>query len=249
MQATLVAFYGYDKPREFLRLIAECQNMVGHLLGGAFNSYPLEQVHGTIIGLEASVEGNRVLNRNFQDIKHDREMLMDQLIGLWRSFNPFAVQLCGWQDKEYSFRNGMNESPYEGSFFIRGGLSGAMGWPITRKDSGVATPTTLYDLRKLLEAEANVLHRWHRDPNFKDNDFFFRIGLTPLEDSNPIVENARVKMRRYMSEHDPVELTIRPEDLTAVAYTDNKLPWELDGRNRRTLQDVTSAWIRKVYKR
>jgi hypothetical protein len=249
MQATLVAFYGFDKPQQFVHLIAECQNWAGHLLGGAFNSYPLEQVHGTIIGLEGSVEGERILNRNFRDIGQDREMLIYEMIRQCRSFEPFTIRLGGWQDKEYGFRNGMNESPYEGSFFVRGGLSGAMGWPVAETESGDETTRRLYDLRKMLEVEANVLHRWHRDPNFIDNDFFFRIGLTPLQDSDPLVETARSEMRRYMSQHDSVELVIRPETLTVVAYTDNKLPWESDPQNRRNLEDVTTGWIREVYGR
>ena len=247
MQATLVAFYGYNKPDEFLHLIYECQKKVGTLLGGSFNTYPLEQVHATIIGLEGSSCADKVFNLNFRDIGQDREILFDQVIDVWRRVVPFTVSLGGWQDKPYEFENGMKESPYEGSFFIRGKLAGSMGWPIEKTGSRVTYPDTLFQLRKRFETKANVLHRWHRNPEFRDNDFFFRLGVTPLPDDHPAVENARKLMRKFVSCRSPVELMIGPDDLTIVAYEDNKLPWKPDSGNRRTVENISADWLRAIY--
>lgn len=252
MQATLVSVYGFDKSKDFVNLIAQCQVKVGRLLDGNFISYPLEQVHATVIGLEGSISAGSLLNDNFRDKNRepepeDREMDPEQVITVWKSANPFTIQLGGWKDTRYGFRNLMKESPYKGSFFIRNNLVGAMGWPVKVDDHGVTFPTTLFTLRKAFETKANVLHRWHRKPD-RDNDFFFRLGQTCLPDDHQLVEDARGEMRDYMAGLEPpIYLKLNPQKWTVVAYTDNKLPWEQKADNRRSQSKVTTHWLRNVY--
>ena len=252
MQATLVSVYGFEKSEEFVDLIAQCQRKVGDLLDGKFKSYPLEQVHATIIGLEGKVFDDKLLNDNFRDKKReptpeDREMDLDQVLEVWRSATPFTIQLGAWKkDTDYSFHNYMNESPYEGSFFIRNNLVGAMGWPAELGDHGATLTRALFTLRKAFETKANALHRWHRKPG-EDNDFFFRLGQTCLPDDHQLVDDARREMRDHMASLEPLYLELNPKKWIVVAYTDNKLPWEQKADNRRSQSDVTSQWLRAVY--
>src|SRR5437867_2311360 len=63
MQVTLVSHYG-PKSGKVLELVRVCQETLSRNLGAAFRSYEVEQVHGTIIGLEGKRIGNTVKNQN-----------------------------------------------------------------------------------------------------------------------------------------------------------------------------------------
>src|SRR5262245_61383548 len=65
---TLVAYYG-DKPEPLGALLGELQDCLQDYLGDAFRPYALAQVHATIIGLEGTPEGSRVINTNYLQLR------------------------------------------------------------------------------------------------------------------------------------------------------------------------------------
>ena len=65
MQATLVSFYG-NKLKELEKFILACQKRIIEIIGTSFLPYELEQVHGTIIGLEGYRVADKIQNASFE---------------------------------------------------------------------------------------------------------------------------------------------------------------------------------------
>jgi hypothetical protein len=63
MDVTLVSYYG-EKPSAIAKLIDGVIDALHGELGNAFRAYSQNQVHGTIIGLEGSRLGNRIINKS-----------------------------------------------------------------------------------------------------------------------------------------------------------------------------------------
>src|SRR3974390_1879197 len=61
MEVTLVSFYG-EKPSEVTQLMIYLQDLLASALSAGFRPYQLEQVHGTIVGLEGRRSGTTILN-------------------------------------------------------------------------------------------------------------------------------------------------------------------------------------------
>lgn len=169
MQVTLVAFYG-EKPKELLHLIQYLQNLLAERLLSAFHPYQLEQVHGTIIGLEGHRGDTSIHNLN-----SDAAVAPSLLLSFLRSpdFRPTTVRIGGYRHyHEYPFQSrGMH--PYLRSFSIQGAIAVAMGWPASESQF----PTSLDELRRQFESRLAVRHKWHRKPGDVDN-CVFRSKLT-----------------------------------------------------------------------
>src|SRR6266850_8186281 len=74
MQTTLVGYYG-DKTGNVLELIRSCQDRLSELLLSSFRPYELEQVHGTIIGLEGCRVGDSIKNENFKNFRNEERLM------------------------------------------------------------------------------------------------------------------------------------------------------------------------------
>jgi hypothetical protein len=217
MQVTLVAFYG-DKPPELAQLITYLQDTLASSLGAAFRPYQLEQVHGTLVGLEGNRTGSTI-----QNVNSGLPVDASRLLSFLRSdFPSITVRVGGYpRHQEFPFTSrGMH--PYLRSFSVQDEIALAMGWPV---DSGAVN--SLDHLRWRFASELNVRHKWHKQEGDCDNDFFFVIGRVDRRLLNTtrlqgVAEHVRVSLAGL----DGVLATIGPATLRLVAYLDPQLPTE-----------------------
>ncbi len=219
MQATLVSFYG--KKQEALKnFIVACQDKVLETIGGSFLPYEIEQVHGTIIGLEGVRYAGKIKNANFE-VSLEQERLVDlaTLLAFVQSdrLKPIDLKIGGYSSvfKGFSSRG---EVPFNRSFSIQGDIVVIMGWSL----EAVLGHRPLDDYRRSFN-EVNVLHKWHRGSTEIDDDFYLVLGRV-----QSLSEDAKVTlvdvMRQYLSTQMSINVTIEKKCLSIVGYIDPQLP-------------------------
>ena len=224
MDVTLVAYYG-DKPTLIAKLIQDAISELSNLLGGGFSPYSLQQVHGTIIGLEGRRADKHIINTNYSEIRNElRSLDLNAALQMLKqeSLLPFDVTIGGFSDGgQYSFTS-RGVVPYLRSFSLQGHYAVAMGWPYTNDEYS----RSIDKLRRAFN-QANILHKYHGSPDSEDNDFFFVLGNVVKEYIDPIqLEEAQGHMRSFFATYKPVRVPISRDCLRVVAYVDAKLPPE-----------------------
>jgi hypothetical protein len=221
MQLTLVSHYG-EKPSEFAAMIRELQDRVSVSLGESFHPYAVEQVHGTIIGLECTSMDGAVCCENFLRLRHEhRAFDFGAMLNYLRQLSGFDLQVGGFRsNKDYGFLS-QNQSPFIRSFSIQRETAVAMGWPV----EGANFPRALDGLRRALEP-FGALRKWAWREGEVDNDFYFVLGrvIGSLADSNR--QEIERRLREQLASLKPLTLRISPASLAFIAYSDLRLPLE-----------------------
>jgi hypothetical protein len=220
VQLTLVSQYG-AKPAPFAVLLSELQCQLAAILGPCFTPYHLDQIHGTIAGLEGERIGSRIRNENFRRHR-DAERFIDfpGLFSLVRAMKPFSIRIGGFQQStDYGFKSN-SAHPFIRSFSIQETIAVAMGWPW--EDGRYSD--AVFQLRKSLEG-CGVLHKWHRHECDHDNDFFLVLGRVNRDN----VAGDRLKqvediLRHQLAARKPLDLEINCDTLALIAYEDPQLP-------------------------
>jgi len=235
MQASIVALYG-PKTDAFGSFLAYCQDTVAEIIGLQFRRYEIDQVHGTLIGLERDAshrEGFRNLNY-WQKRRVDITMDFNGLLGFLRQAVrlPFQIQIGGFEDREYPFAS-RAQRPYERSFSVQGSNVVLVGWPMknlalstaTGIDESVSYPVVLQSIRQGAQGYG-VLHAYHSRPVDVDNDFFLRLGVIADADSieADTLQNLHDQMRMVLASHSPHVVTIDLSDLCVAFYESPELP-------------------------
>ncbi|MCB0630202.1 MAG: hypothetical protein R2824_25375 [Saprospiraceae bacterium] len=225
MQLSLVSYYG-EKPESLRRLILSLQQQLSRDLGEAFRPYALEQVHGTITGIETAVEGGEIYSKWYTE-NRGRKVPID-LEGLTAYLqsqlpNP-KIRIGGYRPEEdYGFTS-RGQHPFLRSFSIQGNIAVAMGWPVAFTENGPAYNMDLFALRTAFE-RFHLCHKWNRD-DYQDNDFFFVLGKLNNAELEPAeLENIVQSIRQLLATQQGL-ITLVPESLSVVAYTDTELPLE-----------------------
>jgi hypothetical protein len=216
MQVTLVAHYG-AKPSALSVLIRQLQQRLQDLLGEGFHSYELEQVHGTVIGLEGCHLGSVVRNE-YSGLPMDLTGLVEFLRG--PRLRSIQIQVGGYQPGgEYAFRS-RQAHPYLRSFSIQRDSALAMGWPIKQGDF----TNSLEQLRREFQ-EFGVRHKWHRTSSEIDNDFFVVLGkVNPETTDAAALESSTGIIRSELASYGKTLVEINRTTLRLVGYWDRQLP-------------------------
>jgi hypothetical protein len=220
MQVTLVAHYG-DKPAALSALVGHLQGKLHDLLGRVFRAYELEQVHGTVIGLEGCRVGPRLMNQHSRSPMNLRGAL--EFVGGPR-FRPISVQIGGYHASgAYPFES-RNTHPYLRSFSIqRAGardIAVALGWP---NEDG-SYPNSLDLLRRTFR-EYGISHKWHRTDDEIDNDFFFVLGTIDrnMTDVRALESTTKI-VRAELASCGETLIEIDRHTLQLVGYSNPQLP-------------------------
>ena len=143
-QLTLVSFYG-EKPGTFAVWIHEIQKALSAELGNDFELYSLEQIHGTIIGLEGTrVEDGVRSNNRLEHLGEERTFNFDGMLSFLRtSFGGCAIQVGGFQaNGDHSFRSqGQFGIGYQEQFLTNANILG------TRADNFLAQSFSVSNVR------------------------------------------------------------------------------------------------------
>lgn len=221
MQLTLVSHYG-EKATDCAQLIRNLQQFLAGSLGGSFRPYSVEQVHGTIVGLEGVRGGDRIRNENFRRYRHEERLVdLEGLLGFLRSSAApdFTIQIGSFDAaRDYGFIS-QGRHPFVRSFSVQGETAVAMGWPFENGEF----PPLLDQLRRRLQ-QFGVLHKWHQREEDVDNDFFFVLGHVAGSATPEQRTMAEQHLREQMARMTPLLLPVTLHTLSFVAYTDRQLP-------------------------
>jgi hypothetical protein len=243
MQLTFVSHYG-PKPAPFVEKIRLLQSVIAEQLGSRFKPYTVEQVHGTIIGLEGARFGTRIRNDNFGRFRGaerfiDFQGLLDFL--RTRPESNWDVRVGGYAlARDHGFTSA-GHHPFLRSFSVRGEIAVAMGWPHC---SGSFVPS-LDELRRAFQ-QFGALHKWHQCESDVDNDFFFVLGRVAQNTESAQRDAVQQIVREHLAAA-PLQLPVTRATLSFVAYLDPQLPPDTSQTFRVNDQQVTASLLAGIY--
>jgi hypothetical protein len=216
-----VALYGpkHGALRDFL---AGAQALIAEQLGDDFRPYSLDQIHATLIALDAASDPDTgaIVNAHYLAnagvaLDMDLPRVMDTLA---RHFaHPLGVRLGGILPGRHVPFTSQGQHLFERSFFARGNALVLVGWPTA---SLAGAGRRLDELRRDMNA-ANVLHKYHRRDGDVDDDFYLVVGHhrgAPAAALGRAVAAVRDRLAA-----DPVDLEISLADVKIVAADSHTL--------------------------
>ena len=241
MQVTLVSFHG-EKPDELASLIRDCQNKLLESLKSAFLPYHLDQVHGTVVGLEGWRFAERIQNKNYLDLRRETRLVDPTvLLEFVRSDNFPSIPLAigGYQHGEdYGFVS-RGDHPYQRSFSFRRDIAVAMGWPTERSEP-------LDKLRREFNT-VNVLHKEHPTKTAVDDDYYFVLGRVDRRfAADALLKDTAESIRAFLADR-PALITISRNALSIVAYLDTQLPLDTSSRFPVTDRNLDATALLDLY--
>lgn len=246
---SLVAFY-HHKPPNFTALIAELQTYLSQtsILKKKFQSYHLEQVHGTILGCEGLRTEQGIINKWF--LKNRQEIRYIDLEGLIQYFQssdrfPLNLRFGGYDPHlDYKFCS-RNQHPFSRSFQLqlspqKTTMAILIGWSFDRD-------CISFDLDRLRRnaQRFNCLHKHHSLPQTIDNDFYLCLGIIkkPLKPKD--ISLVQKKIRKILQAKPPIYISLEKKDLAFVKYQDPSLPIKTTQITR--LSEVTRDKFEELY--
>lgn len=212
-----VALYG-QKTGEVRNLLESVQATIARQLGTAFLPYTLEQIHGTLIGLNGVREHatGAVISQYYLEHRGARCMMdFERVLEILeeRFSRPLPIRIGGFSPGDETGFTSQGRHPHERTFSARNGALVLMGWPVSTIESqGAQRP--LDDLRRDMN-DANVLHRYHATVTDVDNDFHLVLGHYTNTTVGTLAETERI-VRRDLA-HDHVDVQVSRQRVRIVA--------------------------------
>jgi hypothetical protein len=197
-----VALYG-PKTGEVRDLLESVQATLARQLGAAFLPYALEQIHGTLIGLNAVREPatGALLSQYYLEHRGARCVMdFERVLKILeeRFSRPLTIRIGGIGPEDDTGFTSQGMHPHKRTFSARNGALVLMGWPVATLTSGGAQ-RPLDDLRRDMN-DANVLHRYHAAATNVDNDFYLVLGHYADAAESTLAEAERT-VRRDLAHH------------------------------------------------
>jgi hypothetical protein len=211
-----VSFYG-AKSEPFAQLLRTLQGIVRHEIGIRFRSYAIEQVHGTVVTLDAAPDRATgcIVHEHYRDVTGNAVPVdAGHALALLRVHlaRPCRVRLGGYRPASVTTFQSRGRHPYERMFSEQGGAFVVIGWPVPTIEAGLAV-CPLDDLRRDMNT-AGIMHRYHESCTDVDNDLHFVLGHhndAPAERVSAAVGLARA----YLAEH-PIDIDLGIDQVSVV---------------------------------
>jgi hypothetical protein len=173
-----VALYG-EKPAPVRNLLSSIQLTLARRLGAAFKPYTMDQMHSTIVRLNArrDVATGRLVNQAYlEHTGRSRAVDIDRALGTIMSHlePPLVIRLGGQHPDGKPGFTSHGQPPYERMFSSIGGAFVLMGWPLISIETG-GKLQPLDDLRRGMN-DAHVWHYYHQAADDVENDFHLVVG-------------------------------------------------------------------------
>ena len=214
-----VAFYG-PKTGRLRELLVGVQALIAEQVGGDFRPYSLEQVHATLIALDAARDPGTGAIVNAYLLAHAgvrREMDLPRVMDILARATPLRVRIGGFRpDQEIPFTS-QGQHLAERTFSVQNKAFVLMGWPA---DSLAGAGRPLDELRREMN-EANVRHKYHVHATDVDNDLYLVVGHHTGAPAGALAR-ATAAVRDKLAA-DPVDLTIGLTDVKIVAADSHTL--------------------------
>jgi hypothetical protein len=203
-----VALYG-PKTGEVRNLLESVQATIARQLGDAFLPYTLEQIHGTLIGLNGVRDPATGALISQYYLKHRSArcvMNFERVLKILeeRFSRPLPIRIGGFGPGDETGFTSQGKHPHERTFSARSGALVLMGWPVsTLTSEGAKRP--LDELRRNMN-DANVLHRYHVAVTDVDNDFHLVLGHYTNAAESTLAETERTVRRDLEHHHIDVQV-------------------------------------------
>lgn len=213
---TAVALFG-AKEGPLEGLLRAAQRIVSDELGDKFHPYILEQIHGTLIGLDFVMDKDSGLpfQVHYSEVTGNATPIVPEeaLAILRNALEPsLRVRIGGYGPGSASTFASRGEHPYHRMFSVQGDAFVLMGWPLVTIERG-SSEMPLNDLRRSMNM-AGIMHHYHRSMTDNDNDLYLVIGHHEASPGNETAA-AVSKVRNYLAEH-PIEIDVGIEQVTVV---------------------------------
>ena len=246
---SLVAFY-YRKPPGLIELIDELQTYLNQtsILKEKFQSYPIKQVHGTILGCEGIRTKPGIINKWF--LENRQEIKYIDLEGLSQYFQssdrfPLTLRFGGYHPHlDYKFLS-RNQHLFNRSFQLqlspkKTTIAILIGWPFNQN----CISLDLDRLRRNSQ-QFNFLHKHHTLPQTIDNDFYLRLGIVEEPLQAEAIYLVQDKIRTILQTKSPIYIPLEKKDLAFVQYQYPSLP--LDTTQVTYLREITRDKLAKLF--
>jgi hypothetical protein len=240
---SLVAFYG-TKPLAFQLLIESLQKRLSEALKDKFESYPIEQVHSTIIGCEGLKTEKGILSKWFLENRgEERYINLADFLTFVRQGDrlPIPIKIGGYDSEiNYNFFS-QNKHPFQRSFQFVGNFAVLMGWSC--QDRKIS-----FDLDRFrLECQNfNLLHKYHKQIDSVDNDCYMRIGVLKEKPSEGKVQDIEREIQDILRVISPIYLSLDIDSLSFLGYQDLSVP--VITTKIVSLRDANKETIEKLYR-
>jgi len=216
-----VALYG-PKAGPVRDFLAGVQALIAGQVGRDFRPYSLEQIHATLIALNAVRDPatGMIVNEYFLEhagagVEMDLPRAMRILAAHFA--DPLAVRIGGWRpDRPAPFLS-RGVPLHERAFSVQRNAFVLIGWPVAAID-GNGRP--LDSLRRDMNA-AGVLHKYHRRDADVDDDLYLVVGHHAGAPASA-VERAAEAVRDKLAD-EPLDVAIGLGDVTIVAADSHTL--------------------------
>lgn len=216
-----VALYG-PKTGPVRDVLAAVQAMVAEHIGDRFLPYSLDQIHATLIALNAvpdpatgAIVNEYYLTHQGTAVQMDLRLVMDILAA--RFADPLRVRIGGHkQHREIPFTS-RGQHLFDRAFSAQDDAFVLVGWPVislapAAGGAGMAQPAD--ELRRDMNA-AHLLHRYHLRDTDVDNDLHLVIGHHAGAEASAVAQAVGAVREKLAA--DPVDFAIGPGDVKIVA--------------------------------
>ncbi len=222
-----VALYG-PKTGPVRDVLAGVQAMVAEHIGNRFLPYSLDQIHATLIALNAvpdpvtrAIVNEYYLTHQGTAVGMDLRRVMDILAA--RFAHPLQVRIGGHQQhREIPFTS-RGQHLFDRAFSAQDDAFVLVGWPVislapAAGGAGMARPVD--ELRRDMNA-ANLLHRYHFRDTDVDNDLHLVIGHHACAEAGTVARAVGAVREKLAA--DPVDFAIGLDDVKIVAADSHTL--------------------------
>ncbi|MGK7949715.1 MAG: hypothetical protein AB4368_13225 [Xenococcaceae cyanobacterium] len=227
---SVVAFY-QDKPLKLKELINELHTYLSQtsILKDKFQSYSLEQTHGTIIGCEGFKTEKGIINRWF--LENEREIRYMNLEGLREYLQksdrfPLTLRFGGYQPYlDYQFLS-RDRHPFERSFQLQMSAEKIIrailiGWTEQKNKISFALDRLRRDAQKF-----NCIHKYYHSSKTIDNDFYLCLGIVKAQLQPAEITSVQNEIRKILQAKPPIYIALAKKDLAFAKYQHPSLPIE-----------------------
>jgi hypothetical protein len=219
-----VALYG-EKPAPVRNLLSSIQLSLARRLGAAFEPYTMDQMHSTIVRLDARRDAatGRLVNQAYlEHTGRSRAVDIDRALETIMSHlePPLVIRLGGHHPGGEPGFTSRGKRPYERMFSSIGNAFVLMGWPlISIETGGMLQP--LDELRRSMN-DAGVWHYYHQDPEDVENDFHLVVGHHTQGVTAEMAAESVRDVRAQLSE-EAVDVSVGIEQVFIVAADSSTL--------------------------
>ena len=224
---TLAAYWGPNKPAALAALLEKLQELTAGHFGGAFETYDIEQIHATLIGLESEavdqtstevISSKRVFSRHALALNEIDSSVpvrpVAPLEEVWR------VHTSILNERPIQLRFGGSASPhrYRAAFQVGRTSVIVVGWPLSPDGSGF--DDAIWQCRRRIGATTGYVHKYALE---RDNDVYLVLGRLrsrPDDEAFEALENAG---RELLLQREVV-VTLDVGSTRLVEYSDHRLP-------------------------